>query len=84
MAKVLCRCRNHPPANNRGTTYTHFCFPVDYPSTSSICGSANCYMPGLIFMDQEVVGMFENGTRVFEYSSATSKVKVSDIAPERF
>ena len=78
---VLCRCNEHPPANDKEHIYTYFAEPVGYPNTSSICGRVNCPNVGYIFMTNDEVVAFSNGKRVYKYANGGTKVKVNDTIP---
>jgi hypothetical protein len=76
---ALCRCKNHPPKNNRKYTYTHFIKPVGYPKTASVCGKSGCKKAGAIFLtnDDNEIDNYNAGDRVFYFfRSNETKVRV--------
>jgi hypothetical protein len=74
---ALCRCKNHPPANNRRYIYNHYVEPVGYPDTSSVCGRAGCENAGFIFLTDVEFQAFQNGEDVFTYANSNvTKVRV--------
>jgi hypothetical protein len=78
---ALCRCKYHPPANNRKYTYSQFVKALGYPKTASICGKSGCENPGLIFLtnDENEVDNFNAGERVFYFfRSNETKVEVEN------
>lgn len=81
---AICRCEEHAPSNNRTKEYTHYVFPLGYPHASSICGgiSKRCQKTGLIYITIEEFNAFQNGQRVFDFQSNTSKVIVDNTPPE--
>lgn len=71
---ALCRCIDHQPRNKE--KYTNSVNPIGYPNTSSICGIGGCLNPGLIWLTKNEYRAFTNETRIFNYSSNTTKVQV--------
>ena len=79
---VLCKCKLHPPKNNKIHIYTHYGVPVGYPNSSSICGKVGCNNVGYIYMTEDEVVNYNNQLkRIFNYANGGTKVKIEDTLP---
>ena len=74
---ATCRCKSHPPRNNRVNHFIHTKEPVGYPNTSSICGNAVCQNPGLVWLTDNEEYLYQNNNqRAFGLDTGRIKVKV--------
>ncbi len=74
---AICRCKErHSNPKGRGKEYIIGIEPVGQLITSSICGRTNCENPGLIWLIKDEFDQYQNGTRIFSFSTNYSKVKV--------
>lgn len=76
---ALCRCLNHLPPPR----YLGYAEPVGYPLTSSICGRNNCNEPGYIWLKEGEINNFNQGNRVFEFATNSTKVEIGNQFTER-
>ena len=74
MAVVLCRA--HSLDEGRSREFIHPVEPKGYPEAATLCGSANCEAPGLLWLDADELADYERGVRVFHVASDTIKVGV--------
>jgi len=56
--------------------YVDYKEPIGYPQTSSICGIKDCTNEGVIWLTEDELTSYHNGTRIFKYKSGVTKVKV--------
>ncbi len=78
---ALCRCKKHLP---RGNTYLQYIKPIGYPHTSSICGRKGCNISGFIWLNLVELNHFmNNNQRIFEFPTASTKVRVTDAIRNR-
>jgi len=73
---ALSRCEKCGKPQGRTINYVSFKEPINYPNTSTVCGRNVCINPGLIWLNESEYKDYQNGNRVFTFSSAVSKVKV--------
>jgi len=50
--------------------------PIGYPETALICGSARCTTPEMVCLDENEWIEYQEGSRIFEPPTASSKFKV--------
>lgn len=49
--------------------------PLGHPNSALVCGAAACDRPGLIWLQREEGEAYDRGQRVFELSTAATKVR---------
>jgi hypothetical protein len=50
--------------------------PLNYGKGAMICGRKYCMNDGVIWLTQDELSLYQNGTRIFFFDSAVCKVKV--------
>jgi hypothetical protein len=73
---AICRCQNHPDSQSN----PHCIQPVGYPNVNIICGKEVCQEPGLIWLTNDEVVIYNNGHRDFIVEGV--KIKLIDNEKE--
>lgn len=75
---ALARCSTHGcPKGRGGNIYRHEPVkPVGYPETAAMCGRSGCEKPALIWLLENEYVRYEQGERVFDFSSKAVRVRV--------
>ena len=81
---ALARCSVHGyPEGRGGNTYDRTPVkPLGYPTTAAMCGRSECGHPALIWLLDDERAAYDNGERVFAFSSKACLLYTSDAADE--
>lgn len=77
---VLCQ-EEHGPPDGRRYEYIAGVAPLGYPETAILCtrgGDHWCDNPGIVYLNTDEFGEFEQGEWVFGAPGRGTKVKVTD------
>lgn len=73
---AIVRCEVHPP-KGRKRSYVASVFPVGYPETAMVCGTASCEAPGLIWLEDWEKADYDRGVRIFHSFTGTMKMRAT-------
>jgi hypothetical protein len=80
LANARCRGEHSDELVKRATKniYVVRVEPLNYPSSSVICGRKNCINPALIHLSEKEWQEYRQGVRIFEPHTQAVKIRVSE------